>query len=94
MRFDLAKGVKRKMTALLALSVSLLLGTSAFAQVKPGDFITPENAPKVKDIVSPGVVLQSRTRDDDEDRPDHAYRLAAAVQRCDGKIFRAGAAQQ
>src|SRR5260221_1998687 len=55
MRFDLAKGAKRKMTALIALSVSLLLGASAFAQVKPGDFITAENAPKVKDLVAPGV---------------------------------------
>src|SRR5467141_738192 len=55
MRFDLVKGTKRKMIALVALSVSLFLGTSAFAQVKPGDFITPENATKVKDIVSPGV---------------------------------------
>ena len=54
MRFDLAKGTRRKMTALVALSVSLLLGTSAFAQVKPGDFITPESAVKVKDLVSPG----------------------------------------
>ena len=33
----------------------LALGTSAKAQVKPGDFITPENATKVKNIVSPGV---------------------------------------
>jgi len=55
MRFDLVKSTRRKMTALVALSVSLLLGTSAFAQVKPGDFITPESATKVKDLVSPGV---------------------------------------
>ena len=26
-----------------------------YAQVKPGDFITPENATKVKDLVGPGV---------------------------------------
>src|ERR1700736_3041789 len=55
MRSVLVKSTKRKLIALVALSVSLLLGTSAFAQVKPGDFITPENAAKVKDIVSPGV---------------------------------------
>ena len=55
MRFDLVRGTKRKITALVALSLSLLLGTSAFAQVKPGDFITPENAAKVRDLVSPGV---------------------------------------
>jgi hypothetical protein len=28
---------------------------SSFAQVKPGDFITPENATAVKDLVAPGV---------------------------------------
>src|ERR1700689_2966221 len=27
----------------------------AYAQVKPGDFITPENAAKVQDLVGPGV---------------------------------------
>jgi Protein of unknown function (DUF1329) len=32
-----------------------LLGSSAFAAVKPGDVITPTNAAKVKDLVSPGV---------------------------------------
>src|SRR5215471_20927721 len=26
----------------------------AYAQVKPGDFITPENATKIQDLVSPG----------------------------------------
>src|SRR5882762_3932791 len=36
-------------------SVALMLPTIAAAQVKPGDFITPENAPKVKDLVAPGV---------------------------------------
>jgi len=28
---------------------------SSFAQVKPGDFITPENASKVRDLLAPGV---------------------------------------
>src|SRR5712671_5018755 len=36
-------------------SVALMLPTIAAAQVKPGDFVTPENAPKVKELVSPGV---------------------------------------
>src|SRR5712675_543237 len=36
-------------------SLALILPTIAAAQVKPGDFITPENAPKVKDLVAPGV---------------------------------------
>src|SRR6202047_545383 len=33
----------------------MLVGSSAFAQVKPGEIITPENANKVRDLVSPGV---------------------------------------
>ena len=36
MRFDLVRGTKRTITALVALSLSLLMGASAFAQVKPG----------------------------------------------------------
>jgi uncharacterized protein DUF1329 len=31
------------------------LSTPSHAQVKPGDFITPENAEKVRDVVGPGV---------------------------------------
>ena len=37
---------------LLALGV---FSPQVYAQVKPGDFITPENATKVKDLVGPGV---------------------------------------
>ncbi len=39
----------------LALLLACSFSTAGFAQVKPGDVITPENASKVKDIVSPGV---------------------------------------
>ena len=35
-----------------------IFSTPASAQVKPGDFITPENAYKVKDLVSPGQYLR------------------------------------
>jgi len=35
--------------------ISVLLGASAFAQVKPGDLVTEESATKVQDLVSPGV---------------------------------------
>src|ERR1700732_5125929 len=35
-----------------------ILSTPASAQVKPGDFITPDNAYKVKDLVSPGQYLR------------------------------------
>jgi len=55
MRLDVAKGTKRKLSALVTLGLSLALAGSALAQVKPGDFITPENATKVKDVVGPGV---------------------------------------
>ena len=36
------------------LAVSMAIATAS-AQVKPGDVITPENATKVKSLVSPGV---------------------------------------
>ena len=39
--------------ALLLLTV--LIAPLALAQVKPGDFVTPENSYKVKSLVSPGV---------------------------------------
>jgi hypothetical protein len=37
------------------LLLTLLTAPLALAQVKPGDVITPDNAYKVKDLVSPGV---------------------------------------
>src|SRR5258708_12368721 len=42
----------------IATLVLLAIGafsSPGYAQVKPGDFITPENATKVKDLVGPGV---------------------------------------
>ncbi|MFZ0888390.1 MAG: DUF1329 domain-containing protein [Candidatus Binataceae bacterium] len=47
----------------LAISLALIVGLRcavARAQVKPGDTITPENAAKVKDLVSPGVFYMVR----------------------------------
>src|SRR3984893_18365338 len=44
------------LTALL-LAVGIF-STPASAQVKPGDFITPDNAYKVKDLVTPGQYLR------------------------------------
>lgn len=41
--------------ALAALLLSLMAAMPALAQVKPGDVITPDNAAKVKNFVSPGV---------------------------------------
>src|SRR5882757_8526457 len=45
----------RMAMALVALLAVGSVSTSGYAQVKPGDFITPENATKVKDLVGPGV---------------------------------------
>jgi hypothetical protein len=42
--------------ALLATIAFAMLGSSANAEVKPGDFITVQNAAKVKDLLSPGVM--------------------------------------
>jgi uncharacterized protein DUF1329 len=41
--------------AALTMLAVMGLSTPSHAQVKPGDFITPENAEKVRDVVGPGV---------------------------------------
>src|SRR5579863_82042 len=41
--------------SMLAIVAVFAIATVARAEVKPGDFITPENGDKVKDLVSPGV---------------------------------------
>src|SRR5580693_1127558 len=47
----------RPLAIALALGAGLtFFGAPAAADVKPGDFITSENADKVKDLVSPGVL--------------------------------------
>ncbi|MGB6551986.1 MAG: DUF1329 domain-containing protein, partial [Candidatus Binataceae bacterium] len=49
-----------RVTVVAALSLFAFgaMGITAHAQVKPGDFITPENSYKVKDLVSPGVLYK------------------------------------
>jgi len=49
-----------RVTVVAALSLFAFdaLGITVHAQVKPGDFITPENSYKVKDLVSPGVLYK------------------------------------
>src|SRR5580704_14663374 len=49
--------VRRGLLAFLVAfaSLALMRAAPAAAQVKPGDFITPENASKVRDLVGPGV---------------------------------------
>ena len=43
-----------------AMVFALTLAVPAAAQVKPGDFITADNAAKVKNLVSPGVYYKVR----------------------------------
>src|SRR3984885_16092994 len=45
---------KLRALALLLVGSLVFCATSAVAGVKPGDFITPENASQVQDLVSPG----------------------------------------
>ena len=45
---------------ILTLAIWSLINCPAFAQVKPGDFITHENASKVANLVSPGVLWKVR----------------------------------
>ena len=45
---------------IFVLTVWILVNCPAFAQVKPGDFITPKNASKVAALVSPGVFWKIR----------------------------------
>jgi hypothetical protein len=54
---DRARLVRGRFLAFLAaLGLAAMMSASpAVAQVKPGDFITPDSAYKVKDLVSPGV---------------------------------------
>ena len=48
----------KTVVAALALIAFSAIGTRSFAQVKPGDFITVDNASKVKDLVAPGVYFK------------------------------------
>jgi hypothetical protein len=46
-----------RFAALIALATALIAPAAAHAQVKPGDVITPANAGKVKNLLSPGNYL-------------------------------------
>ncbi len=59
----------RMAVAVLAALTFIAIAAAARAEVKPGDLITPANASKVKDLVSPGVYYKVDERDVDEDRP-------------------------
>jgi hypothetical protein len=49
------RGTRGRIAFVAAIFASILIGGSAFAQVKPGDLITAETATKVKELLPPGV---------------------------------------
>ncbi len=52
------RGFLRRATLAAVAGAMFTAVSPALAQVKPGDFITPDNATKVKDLVSPGEYLR------------------------------------
>jgi Protein of unknown function (DUF1329) len=52
---DASKWFQTVPVPVLPMLAVLGLSTPSHAQVKPGDFITPDNAEKVRDVVGPGV---------------------------------------
>jgi hypothetical protein len=52
---DTSKWFQTVPVSVLTMLAVLGLSTPSHAQVKPGDFITPDNAEKVRDVVGPGV---------------------------------------
>jgi Protein of unknown function (DUF1329) len=52
---DTSKWFQTVPVPVLTMLAVLGLSTPSHAQVKPGDFITPDNAEKVRDVVGPGV---------------------------------------
>lgn len=47
--------VRFTLTAVVTLIAAIALPPAALAQVKPGNFITPDNAAQVKDLLAPGT---------------------------------------
>ena len=95
---DVRRGRELPASARMALAVLgaltlIAIAAAARAEVKPGDMITPANASKVKDLVSPGVYYKVENGMSMKIVPSGASRLAAALQGRDREIFRAGAAQ-
>ncbi len=74
----------------IGLLVLVALSLPAGAGVKPGDFITPDNASQVKDLVSPGVYYKVQQGMTMKIVPTDAHRLAASLQGRDRKIRVAG----
>jgi hypothetical protein len=58
-QLTMSSWVTRTMAALALFAIGAF-SSPGYAQVKPGDFITPDNATKVKDLVSPGVYYKVR----------------------------------
>ena len=76
------KTLSSSFSTTVATLVLLAIGafsSPGYAQVKPGDFITPENATKVRDLVGPGVYYKVERGMTHEDRAHPARRLAASL---------------
>jgi hypothetical protein len=59
-RTTAAVGLRITGWIVLTLALAVLTTASSAAQVKPGDFITAQDANRVKDLVSPGVYWRVR----------------------------------
>jgi hypothetical protein len=72
---------RKIISALLALTCILILAGVSQAQVKPGDFITMQNASKVRGLVSPGVFYKTNSGRSrfQEDRALRAVRALSAA---------------
>ena len=76
------KSASLRIAMISAAVVLLAIGsysTPGHTQVKPGDFITPENATKVKDLVGPGVYYKVEHGMTMKIVPTAARRLAASL---------------
>src|ERR1035437_10143751 len=60
MQLEMLRFRKAVVTGGIALLALAALSLPGEAGVKPGDFITPDNASQVKDLVSPGVLYKVR----------------------------------
>ena len=78
--------------ALVVLAVGMAPGRSVLADVSPGDKINASNVDKVKDLLSPGLLVVRQARLPDHDLRDEARRVAEGVQGSHREVRAAGEA--
>ena len=81
----------RMALAVLAVLTVIAIAAAARAEVKPGDLITPANASKVKDLVSPGVYYKVVNGMSMKICAERSNRLASSLQGRDREVLGAGA---